>query len=236
LLFSEGFKDIYQNNLVVKEPVSSIADLCDLTPQINEIRLVILYGLYYQYSGEEVDGEMQYSWKVFSNDFQDFKTGTKPDEFTSAASTLPMIHYQRSLGGPFIRCPQAAQQSNSLLRADPKPCTLRFLFYRGMVEDSTGTLYPYGSSDAFSTSGNRIAGISLSLKWQGETGLYEQLWKDYLTWWTKRKTVKWTITNPSQLEFSRIYEIDGLHYILKNKSTILTDGGVLPAVCEFYLV
>ena len=182
LLFSEGFKDIYENNLVVKEPVSSIADLCDLIPDINEIRLVILYGLYYQYSGEAVDGEMQYSWKVFSNDFQNFKSGDKPDEFSATASTLPMIHYQRLEGGPVIRCPQAAQLSNSILRADPKPCTLRFLFYRGMVEDSVGNLYPYGSSDAFNTSGNRIAGISLSLKWQGETGLHEQLWKDYLTW------------------------------------------------------
>ncbi|HBB90844.1 MAG TPA: hypothetical protein DC042_03780 [Bacteroidales bacterium] len=203
---------------------------------INEIRLVTSYGQYFQYAGEEVDGFTEYSWKVFSNDLQDFILGDKPEEYTAMASTLPMIHYQRSMGGPIIRCPQAAQLSSSIIRSEPKPCSLRFLFYRGMVADSTGTPYPYGSSDAFDSNGELLPGASLSLKWQGETGLYNQLWKDYLTWWKKRKVVTWTITDPSLLDFFTVYEIDNNHYILKNRSISLQYEGVQPGECEFYLV
>ena len=236
LLFSQGFKNIYDDPKLLKPPVDTLDELTLISATINEIRLVISYSLYYQYAGEEVNGVTEYSWKVFSNDFQDFIIGDKPDEYNALASTLPMIHFQRSIGGPFIRCPHAAQLSSSIIRSASLPCSLRFLFYRGMVEDSTGTLYPYGSSDAFNPEGELLPEASLSLKWQGETGLYAQLWKDYLTWWKKRKVVTWTITDPSMLDFFTVYEIDNNHYILKNRSISLKYEGVQPGVCEFYLV
>jgi hypothetical protein len=236
LLFSEGFKNIYEDPKLLKPPVNTIDELALISATINEIRLVTSYGLYYQYSGEEVDGVTEYSWKVFSNDFQDFIIGEKPEEYTALASTLPMIHYQRSIGGPIIRCPQAAQLSSSIIRSVSLPCSLRFLFYRGMVEDSTGTPYPYGSSDAFDSAGEILPDASLSLKWQGDTGLYNQLWKDYLTWWKKRKVVTWTIADPSKLDFFTVYEIDNNHYILKNRSISLQYQGVQPGDCEFYVV
>jgi len=236
LLFSEGFKDIYADPTLIKPPVDTIDELTLIAATINEIRLVTSYGLYYQYSGETVDGVTEYSWKLFSNDFQDFIIGDKPEEYTAMASTLPMIHYQRSIGGPIIRCPQAAQLSSSIIRSTSLPFSLRFLFYRGMVADSTGTPYPYGSSDAFDSEGELLPDASLSLKWQGETGLYNQLWKDYLTWWKKRKVVTWTITDPSLLDFFTVYEIDNNHYILKNRSISLQYEGIQPGDCEFYLV
>ncbi len=236
LLFSEGFKDIYEDPKLLRAPVETIDELALISATINEIRLVTSYGLYYQYSGEEVDGVTEYSWKVFSNDFQDFIIGDKPEEYTALASTLPMIHYQRSIGGPIIRCPQAAQLSSSIIRSTSLPCSLRFLFYRGMVEDSTGITYPYGSSDTFDSAGEILPDASLSLKWQGDTGLYNQLWKDYLTWWNRRKVVTWTIADPSKLDFFTVYEIDNNHYILKNRSISLQYQGVQPGDCEFYVV
>ena len=236
LLFSSGFKDIYADSKLIKPPVDTIDQLTVIDASINEIRLVTTYGLYYQYSGEDVDGAVEYSWKVFSNDFQDLVVGDKPEEFTAMASTLPMIHYQRSIGGPVIRCPQAAQLSSSVIRLASLPCTLRFLFYRGMVGDSTGALYPYGSSDAFDSTGEILPNAALSLKWQGDTGLYNQLWKNYITWWNKRKMVTWIIADPSALDFFTVYEIDNNHYILKSRSVVLLNEGVQPGECEFYLV
>ena len=236
LLFSEGFKDIFQNEALLKEPVAGMEQLADISPTINEIRLVRSLGLYYQYSGEEVDQVMEYSWRVYSNDLQDYKEGENPEELSSKASTLPMIHYQRVLGGSFIRCPQAAQLSNSIIRKEKTPYSLRFLFYHGMMADSNDTLYPYGSSDALDKKGDILPGANLSLRWDGETGLYRQLWKDYLIWWKNRKEVKWMITDPSQLGFSKKYEIDGNHYILKTRNIILGNDGIEPGECEFVLV
>jgi hypothetical protein len=236
LLFSEDFKDIYQDPLLLRPPVDTMDELEAINPTINEIRLITTYGQYYQYSGEEVDGVTTYSWKFFSNDFQDFKIGENPEEFTAKASTLPMIHYQRLIGGPTIRCPEAKQLSSSILRSTSLPCSLRLLFYRGMIEDSLGTPYPYGSSDAFDPGGASLPGATLSLKWDGATGLYNQLWKDYLTWWNTRKVVTWTITDPSVLDFFTVYAIENNHYLLKKRSLSITAKGPQPGDCEFYLV
>ena len=236
LLFSEHFKDIYEDPALLRPSVDTMDELEEIVATINEIRLITTYGQYYKYSGEEVDGVTTYSWKFFSNDFQDFKIGDNPEEFTVKASTLPMIHYQRLLGGPFIRCPEAEQLSASILRSTSLPCSLRLLFYRGMIDDSLGTPFPYGSSDAFDPGGALLPGATLSLKWDGETGLYNQLWKDYLTWWNTRKVVSWTITDPSILDFFTVYAIENNHYLLKKRSLSITAKGPQPGECEFYLV
>jgi len=235
-LFSEGFKNIYEDESLLRPPVQTMDELEALTPTVNEIRLIVSYGQYYQYSTEEVDGVTTYSWKFFSNDFQDLKIGSNLEEFTTKASTLPMIHYQREIGGPFIRCPHAEQLSSSVIRSTSLPCSLRLLLYQGMVEDSLGTLYPYGSSDAFGPGGSLLSGSSLSLRWDSATGLYEQLWKGYLAWWNTRKTVTWTIVDPSLLDFTTIYEIEKNHYILKKKTLTITGQGPEPGDCEFYRI
>ncbi len=236
LIFSEGFKDVHENEKLLKDPVRGMDELAALAPTPNEIRLVESLGLYYQYAGEEVEGVMEYCWRKYSIDFQDFKTGSSPEEFTAKASTLPMIHYQRVSGGPFIRCPQAAQKSNSIIRKENTPFSLRFLMYHGMVPDSNGSLYPYGSSDSFDRVGDPLPNSSLSIRWDGASGLFEQSWKDYLSWYKTRKMVTWIITDPTRLEFSKLYEINGNHYLLKNRNLVLRDGKVEPAECEFYLI
>jgi len=211
-------------------------DLAEIEPTLNEIRLVRSLGLYYQYAGEEVDDVMEYTWRKYSIDFQDFRLGANPEEFTAKASTLPMIHYQRVLGGAFIRCPQAAQKSNSIIRKESTPFTLRLLLYHGMMADSAGALYPYGSSDSFDRVGNLLPDSKLSIRWDGETGLFQQLWKNYLTWWKTKKMVTWIITDPTGLEFSKIYAIAGNHYLLKSRTIVLRNGKVEPSECEFYRV
>ncbi|MCX6224258.1 MAG: hypothetical protein NTV01_05830 [Bacteroidia bacterium] len=236
LLFSEGFRDIYEDPKLLRPSVDTMDELEAIDATINEIRLITSYGQYYQYSREEVDEVTTYSWKFFSNDFQDFKIGESPEEFTAQASTLPMLHYQRLSGGPSIRCPQAKQLSGSIIRTTSLPCSLRLLFYRGMIDDSLGTPYPYGSSDAFDRVGDRLQNANLSLKWDGETGLYNQLWKDYLTWWNTRKVVTWTISDPSLLDFFTVYAIENNHYLLKKRSLSIQAGGPQPGECEFYLV
>jgi len=105
-----------------------------------------------------------------------------------------------------------------------------------MIEDSDGNPYPYGSSDPFDRVGELLPDAHLSLKWQGETGLYEQLWRGYLDWWNTRKTVTWTILDPSILDFLTIYEIENNHYILKKKSLTIQSQGPVPGDCEFYRV
>ena len=236
LVFSEGFADVYENPELLKDPVETIADLDAITPAINEIRLVRSYALYYQYSGEEVDGVTEYKWREFSNDFQDYRVGENPEEFSTTASTLPMVKYQRIESESFLRIPIAKQLSNSLLRKLPVPFSLRFLLYHGMIEDSLGNTYPYGASDSYDFNGQLLPGARLNIKWDGPNGLYTQLWKPYLSWWNSRKVITWMIKDPSTLDFTTTYEIQGNNYILKNRSYSIRGDQVQPGECEFFLV
>jgi hypothetical protein len=93
-----------------------------------------------------------------------------------------------------------------------------------------------GSSDNLDRIGTQLTGKNLCLKWEGEFGLYEQLWKNYLTWWMARKQVTWYIKDPSDLSFTKKYAIQGNHYLLKKRTVNLTQRGVEPGECEFYLV
>ncbi len=236
LVFSDEFKDVFENEKLLQPSVNSISDLSQTDPSINEIRLVRSYGQYYQYAGTEVNGVTTYEWKFYSNDFQDFRVGDTPEELTALASTLPMIHYQRTVGGPYYRVPIARQLSSSRLRQISLPFGLRFLFYRGLVDDSQGNLYPYGSSDPFNSKGELLPGAGLSLKWDGPQGIYEQLWKEYLSWWDHRRPVTFTVTDPSALNFHTIYGIQNSRFLLKKKSLNIDAQGHQPVECEFYLV
>ena len=93
-----------------------------------------------------------------------------------------------------------------------------------------------GSNDNLDRSGNQIAGRTLTLKWEGEQGVYNQLWKDYLKWWMNRKQVNWSIKDPSTIDFTTKYAIDRNHYLLKNRPIHFTLHEIVPGECEFYLV
>jgi hypothetical protein len=220
----------------LKAPVQFYDNLNDLDATPNEIRLVTKTGYYYQFTEIVEDTIKKYTWKLFSKDFQDLVIGKNPEQISAKASSLPMFVIQRNPGGAFIRCPHAEQLSNSTLRPEAVPCTLRFLLYQGMVPNSLGVRYPYGSSDNLDPAGEPLENANLSLKWQGESGLYAQLWRSYLNWWNRRKVVTWLIADPSRLDFFTVYEINNSNYLLKTRAVNLLDEGVQPCDCEFYLV
>jgi len=93
-----------------------------------------------------------------------------------------------------------------------------------------------GSSDNLDIDGNLIPGANLTLKNEGEHGIFNQLWREYLTWWMQRKQVNWMIKNPSLLDFAAKYAINHNHYLLKKKITEFTLREITPGECEFFLV
>jgi hypothetical protein len=105
-----------------------------------------------------------------------------------------------------------------------------------MTEDSLGNLYPYCTNDNLTRTGLPLTGKNLTLRFEGESGIYNQLWKYYMAWWTNRKQVNWVIRDPSTLSFHQKYAIDGKHYLLKKRSMTFRIDAIQPAECEFYLV
>jgi hypothetical protein len=92
------------------------------------------------------------------------------------------------------------------------------LFYHGMYPDSKAADYPFASNDIYDPSGAAIDGAELSLRLDGENGLYEKKWKRYLTWRTTTPSVTVRILPDDKflqgLKFSKKYSINGVNYLI----------------------
>lgn len=236
--FGEGYQSIDDKKDLVGDPVPDMDTLLALIPEINEIRLVESYDTWYQYAEKENPdtGESEYLWQAFSNNLQNLTIGNGGEVFSGKISTLLMVKLQREMGGPMIRIPWTVQKSNSAFRPEQDPFTARLLFYRGMQIDSLGGSYPMGSSDNLDFNGNPIPGANLCLRWQGVSGLYSQLWAQYLYWWNTRRQINYTVMKPDRLRFDRVYSIQGNRVILKKRSVRYSLKGVEPSLCEFYTI
>jgi len=236
--FGEGYQSIDDKKDLVGDPVPDMDALLALIPGINEIRLVESYDTWYQYAEKENPdtGDSEYLWQAFSNNLQNLTIGNGGEVFSGKISTLLMVKLQREMGGPMIRIPWTVQKSNSAFRPEQDPFTARLLFYRGMQIDSLGGNYPMGSSDNLDFYGNPIPGANLCLRWQGVSGLYRQLWAQYLYWWNTRRQINFTILKPDRLRFDRVYTIRGNRVILKKRSVRYSLKGVEPSLCEFYTI
>ncbi len=233
-LFDTKWQDIENVLDDLGDDVANSGELAALEPIPNEVRYVISLDKYFRY---EFDQDNSYwKWAEYSIGFQNFLSGNRQEEFASKFSTLLMVTYQRLTGGPFIRCPWADQQGNASDASVNTPFSPRLLFYRGLQLNSDGDAEPMGSNDNLDRTGNKLAGKSLCLRWEGNYGLFAQLWEKYMHWYNTRKTVTYMVTDPTVLNFKQKYAIDGKHFLLKKRTINLTMNGILPGECEFYQV
>ncbi|MFH0760705.1 MAG: hypothetical protein V2A67_04310 [Bacteroidota bacterium] len=235
------FKKIEDYLTCVKDPLDTLDDLETLTPEVNEIRYIKSEDLFYRFVNFEYEeGLFRYQWVSWSYNFQNEIIGNGQDVFISLIA--PIIDAYSFLWGTagvdgYKRVPWAEQPGRFNEELTPAPYTPRLLFYRGMIQDSLGDEYPFCIHDNLDRAGTSVLpGKNLTLSFQGDYGLYQQLWKDYLTWWLSRKQVNWTIKDPSILKFNEKYAIDGKHYLLKKRTVNLGAYSIFPGDCEFYLV
>lgn len=236
-LFSEeNFKPIDKFLDYYKGSVANTGELASITPEINDIYFIQSLESYKQYAylDDVGNGNPGYTWIHFSIAFQNYWEGNGKEVFQSGISSLLMVKLQRVIGGPVIRCPWTEQLSNGPERKQKNPFTPRVLLYQGLQKDSNEDDVPMGSSDNLDINGNLIPGANLTLKNEGEYGIYNQLWKKYLAWWIQRKQVNWMIENPSIIDFATKYAINRNHYLLKKKTTEFTLREITPGECEFY--
>lgn len=230
----KSIDDVLDN---IKDPLQSESDLETLEPEPNEIRYIIDSDWYLIFAAVQTDAGVVFQWQIFSwGELQNYTIGNGLEVIVSKFSPLffnPAFTYHI---GMKVKCPMVGQEGNVIVREDFAPFKPRLMFYRGMQKDNSNNDYPMGSCDVLDYHQNKIADANLSLRWDGEYGLYENCWKEYLYWWMNRKLVKWIIKDPSRIDFDKIYSINRSNYLLKKKSTVLSLHKIEPAVCEFYSV
>jgi hypothetical protein len=119
---------------------------------------------------------------------------------------------------------------------------LMFTFARGVqdcfvfpVYNAFARQYPEGSNDIYDANGDAISGASLSLKWQGNSGVIEKFWQNRLTWELYiKKIIKLDFTGSELnklIDFSKIVRINesnciinSLNVELSNKTTVIKES------------
>lgn len=117
------------------------------------------------------------------------------------------------------------------------PYSLRILFYRGKHADSSGSLYPLGSSDVYNYAGAKIANYSLD--WLGDYGRKKTFAQKHIDFWlqTKRITVSKMFTQNELENFNprKKVMINGMKFLV-SKLNIDSDFKSKPGKVELYTV
>jgi len=116
----------------------------------------------------------------------------------------------------FVKYPMTSITRNSKTFKEKTKCTLRFIYYAGMIGNiEVGSEeYPFATNDA-STSG--------SLKWEGDYGLYQMWGKEWIEFCQKRKRTSIQIPmNESllqELRPDRLIKIHNQYYLYSEMKT-----------------
>ena len=251
------------NDYNVKDPVvnKSLLLVDVFGAYNNDVRFVENERMYYKCSiGEEYLAVLPYWEKLCYENLLEYGTGTEVIEVKASSPAMEMPYYaQPPYKHQEMLIPHVSQKCiiPGLIPSYKNKCSLRLMFYRGMVEGFYGTpedsgsgwvtpptrdLYPLGSNNVYDIDGNKIADANLSLLWDGEYGLYENFWKQWVEQRPLTKIVKIkNLLMPIEirkLDFSKKYRISDNNYLLKEVRFTITDkdNGPVMAEIDAYLV
>lgn len=182
--------DLNDTSIDILSSVNTVDDLPISGNSIKDVRFVTQDQLYYIWTYNNDDYDVR-EWQVFAHNFK----GTSVDADKSyPSSTLPVAsrmvtfmhnnYVSGALETYTFKAPYLEQKGNCPYLFDEKynafvgnDINIRFLFYRGMQLDDTGSnYYPYASADEFDSLGNVIGDYSLA--WNGARGLYNSFHKE----------------------------------------------------------
>lgn len=223
-LWEERVKPL--EDMTVNAPVQSFEDLPAMPQNLTEVRMVLDENVYYKAAYDE-DGEF-YFWEFYSEPYHSLTVGNGAASITTTCA--PMLMYkgfdEKLNGDRYWLVPQISQKASLTGLGKPRqPFGLRMMFWRGMQREATltngnytqGFLYPMASSDTVDFFGNAIG--QKSLRFEGQAGLYENMWKDFLTFRDNSKPVKYQARlesyHLSNLSFGRAIRINNLRYLIK---------------------
>lgn len=174
---------------------------------------------------EEGDGELNFLSEWFS--FYQLNN-TDSVEPTRGLWTLP-------------RCDEAGTSAEYNIANDP---SLRLLFYRGLQPDPFDNNYPFASSQNINAKGEVIGNYTLN--WDGEAGLFENFWKEYVemlsTGKEVQKVLRLTVQDLIELkDFENptryLYHTRGnIRAVIKQVQFKVSSSGIAPARVTFVTI
>ncbi len=101
----------------------------------------------------------------------------------------------------------------------------RITFWRGKFQDLSAKDYPLASYDVYDEDFNKIA--DYAIKWDGEFGLINTWWKEYIQWKINTRLITHMIrlskTDLLNLKLWKKIRIDGIDYLIKSLKITFTE-------------
>jgi hypothetical protein len=167
-------------------------------------------------------------WAKLTDDFLSLTIGDGDQNISTEAAPLTM---QRD-DSIMAVIPAISQAGTSLGFATGKnDFGLHLLFYRGLQPDENNNDYPLASPVHYDTQGNLVG--SYDLKWDGDNGLYETFWKDFMDKMETARTVIYykhmSAAEIRAMDFSKKYRIRGIDYLIKELEVSISEREIQPA-------
>jgi hypothetical protein len=232
---SDNFRSL--DGLTMKGSVNFWNQLSGVTgQQINDCYYVTMRHEYYIWNYDKEHACL--NWIFHSKDFffamesVDTSLGEHSLEITSKIAPIMLNGYDlldHNLCAPTFRhwlIPVTHQAGNFEGLPDyfKSEFSTSLLFYRGLQYDSQGKLYPLGTPDVDNYAGERVVTegheATLSLRWDGEYGLYNNRYKKWIDFrlkspgtWEFRASM--TPLQIAGISFLKWYTIQGNRYLIK---------------------
>lgn len=235
-----------------KGEVTFVGSLGSKPKVINDCYYVTSFKQYWYYNYDEEFGEL--NWMFYSNEFRHTKESINETidgeifEIKPKWAACMMNGWSNNLdtqlcctGTRYWSIPHTEDAGS--FESMPPQFASKFskylLFYRGMQLDSEGNLYPLGSNDVYDYAQNKISNANLSLRWDGEYGLYEKRHKAWVQWAINQPgkfTTKAYLTplQLSKLDFFKWYRINSHDFLIAEIRFNITETDVSQVEIDLY--
>jgi len=190
--------------------VNSFSQL-PITATQGDMYFVESFSRYFVWSSWSFGG---YSWNFASNAFSQIISGIGSKSITPFGS-LYYSHINETNDDQKV--------GNHLLGEGYKDFPIRFLFYRGMINQK-----PVGGSTT-----HNIPFPAYGIHWHGDTGLYENFWKKPLEFFSRTRQGEFKMVLDAatlkNIDFSRKYRFANANWLLSNIKIQVTNDGISPA-------
>lgn len=203
----ELVKDFAEDDVVLKEPVATVADLSGLTgTEHRDVRLVTSLNKYYRYSLLEEP----FGWAFYSDNYLPVKVAGGGDDIEQGiALTMDTMFTVEDSGSPSgtinLKMPSMGVPGYMASVGIYTPQNLRLAFYRGLQplkEALDGKLYPMLSMDNQNARGQQVGNYSLKL--DGTQGTYNTFQKE----WLELKAMSRPVIKPLHLDMAKLLQLD----------------------------
>jgi len=222
------------DQLTVKDPVATYNNLPLIGNANNDVRLVTDENCYYRYF--TINFLRSAGWEFYSENVLKLQEGAGKLSIQTKFSPVLFVKIGTF---PFLFPYACVEKEGQFIIINGSNYEdFRLFFYRGDFEHVNQSVLnerittPLLTNDVYDHNGDKIATANLSLRWDGDYGLYEQLYKEYIDLMINRyreetRFINWPLWMLNSFPWWHKYRINHMNYLVKSIDLLLKSSGAI---------